>query len=123
MMIYSPMHKGLLSGKYTGSETFNDFRSQHPDFQGERFQELCAKVRSLQPIADRNGLTIYQLVLAATLMHPSIQVAVVGIKTPDQIEEAAGALGKRLSREDFYAVRMTVGPESPKIKDASGTRK
>ena len=123
VMIYSPMHKGLLTGKYTGEETFSDFRSNHPDFQGDRFKELCAKVQSLKPIAERNGLTIYQLVLAATLMHPAIQVAICGIKTPAQIEEAAGAAGKVLSREDHFAVRNTVGPGSPKIADASGSRK
>jgi aryl-alcohol dehydrogenase-like predicted oxidoreductase len=123
VMIYSPMHKGLLTGKYTGEETFTDFRSNHPDFQGDRFKELCDKVRSLQPVADRNGLTLYQLVLAATLMHPAIHVAICGIKTPAQIEEAAGAMGKRLSREDHFAVRNAVGPGSPKVADASGSRK
>ena len=30
VMVYSPMHKGLLTGKYTGAETFSDFRSKHP---------------------------------------------------------------------------------------------
>tara|TARA_B110000037_G_scaffold192414_1_gene226616 strand:- start:3638 stop:4606 length:969 start_codon:yes stop_codon:yes gene_type:complete len=123
VMIYSPMHKGLLTGKYTGEETFTDFRSNHPDFQGERFKELCAKVGSLQPIADRYDLTIYQLILAATLMHPAIQVAICGIKTPAQINEAVGALGKRLSREDYFAIRNTVGPGSPKIADTKGSRK
>ncbi len=123
VMIYSPMHKGLLTGKYSGDETFSDFRSNHPDFQGERFQELCAKVRSLKPIAEKYDLTIYQLVLATTLMHPAIQVAICGIKTPAQIEEAVGAAGKVLSREDYFAVRNAVGPGSPKPKDASGTRK
>jgi len=123
VMIYSPMHKGLLTGKYTGEETFSDFRQNDPEFIGERFKEMCAKVRSLKPIADRYGLTIYQLVMAATLMHPSIQVAICGIKTPSQIEEAAGALGQRLSREDYFAVRNAVGPGSPKPPDASGTRK
>ena len=123
VMIYSPMHKGLLSGKYTGEETFSDFRINHPDFQGERFRELCAKVQSLRPVAERNGLTIYQLVLAATLMHPAIHVAICGIKTPDQIQEAVGVMGKQLSREDHFAVRSAVGPGSPKIADASGSRK
>jgi len=123
VMIYSPMHKGLLSGKYTGEETFDDFRLNHPDFQGDRFREMCAKVQSLKPIADRNGLTIYQLVLSATLMHPAIHVAICGIKTPDQIAEAVGAGGKHLSREDYFAVRNAVGPGSPKIADASGSRK
>lgn len=122
-MVYSPLHKGLLAGKYSGEETFTDFRQNHPDFKGERFQELCAKVQSLQPVADRYELSIYQLVLTATLMHPSIQVAICGIKTPAQIKEAAGALGKRLSREDYFLVRNTVGPGSPKPPDASGTKK
>lgn len=123
VMIYSPMHKGLLSGKYSGEETFTDFRRNDPDFQGDRFKELCAKVQSLKPIAERYDLTIYQLILAATLMHPSIQVAICGIKTPLQIEEAVGAIGKRLSREDYFAVRNTVGPGSPKPPDASGKKK
>ena len=47
VMIYSPMHKGLLSGKYKGTETFSDFRNIHPDFQGERFLDLCTRVQSL----------------------------------------------------------------------------
>lgn len=123
VMIYSPMHKGLLTGKYLGEETFADFRNNDPDFKGERFREMCAKVQSLRPIADRYGLSIYQLVLAATLMHPSIDVAICGIKTPTQIEEAVGAMGKVLSREDYFAVRNAVGPGSPKPPDASGTRK
>ena len=123
VMIYSPMHKGLLTGKYTGEETFTDFRSNDIDFQGDHFRELCAKVQSLKPVAERYGLTIYQLVMAATLMHPSIQVAICGIKTPPQIGEAVGALGKTLSREDYFAVRNAVGPGSPKPPDASGARK
>jgi len=123
VMVYSPLHKGLLTGKYTGKETFSDFRDNHPDFQGERFKELCAKVQSLKPIAERNGLTVCQLALAATLMHPAIDVAICGIKTADQIEEAVGAIGAQLSREDCFAVRNTVGPGSPKIADASGSRK
>ncbi|MDA0748797.1 MAG: aldo/keto reductase [bacterium] len=123
VMIFSPMHKGLLTGKYKGTETFEDFRNIHPDFQGERFQDLCDRIQQLKPIAERNGLTIYQLVLKVTLMHPSIQVAICGVKTPDQIAEAAGVFGKTVSREDYFAVRKLVGPEGTKIKDATGTRK
>jgi len=121
VMIYSPMHKGLLTGKYTGGETFADFRQHHPDFQGERFQQIAAGVRSLQPVADKYGLTLYQLILAATLMHPAIQVAVVGIKTADQIKEAAGAFGKVLDRADYFAVRNAVNVAGQKkVRDATG---
>ncbi len=123
VMVYSPLHKGLLTGKYTGTETFADFRREHPDFQGERFEELCGKVQSLRPIAERYALTICQLAIVATLMHPGIHVAICGTKTPDQIAEAIGAVGKTISREDYFAVRKLVGPGSPKIIDTKGQRK
>ena len=123
VMIYSPLHKGLLSGKYRGHESFTDFRANHPDFQSERFVELCARVQSLAPIAERYGLSIYQLVLAATLQHPSIHTAICGIKSSAQIEEAIGAAGTVLSREDLSAARSAVGPGSARTTDATGIRK
>lgn len=124
VMIYSPMHKGLLTGKYTGTESFGDFRKMHPDFQGDRFKELCDGVQSLKPMADKYGMSVYQLVLTATLMHPSIDVAVCGIKTPDQIAEAADVMGKTIDRPDYFATRKSIpGQEGKKVLDASGTRK
>ena len=123
VMVYSPLHKGLLSGKYDGTETFADFRQNHPDFQGDRFVALASAVRNLRPIAERYGLTIYQLVLAATLMHPAIDVAVCGIKRRDQVAEALGAVGRAISREDYYKVRKIVGPGATKIADSKGSRK
>ena len=124
VMIYSPMHKGLLTGKYKGHETFTDFRKGHPDFQGERFRKITAAVQGLKPMADKYGLSLYQLILAATLMHPAIQSAVTGIKTPDQIAEAAGAMGKKIERSDYFAIRLALAIDGvTKIKDAAGKTK
>jgi len=109
VLVFSPLRHGLLTGKYRGEETFTDFRAGHPDFQGERFKQLTAAIAGLKPLAEKYALTITQLVLAATLMHPAIHVAIVGIKKTAQIEEAAGAMGHILSREDYFAVRKTVG--------------
>jgi gamma-glutamyltranspeptidase/glutathione hydrolase len=49
--------------------------------------------------------TTVQLVLTVTLMHPAITCAIAGIKCPEHIEDAAGAMGKTIEREDWYAVR------------------
>ncbi len=125
VMVYSPMHKGLLTGKYTGDETFTDFRAHHPDFQGERFRAIATAVRSLQPLAEKYHLTLYQLILGATLMHPAIQVAVVGIKTPEQVRETLGAFhATGITRADYYAIRstLTLGG-AVKIRDAGGKAK
>lgn len=123
VMIYSPMHKGLLTGKYRGDETFTDFRRHHPDFQGQRFRDLCDAVQSLAPMAERYALTLYQLILATTLMHPAIHVAVCGFKNPDQVAEAAGAMGRQIERPDVFAIRKALGPAGAKVIDAAGTRK
>lgn len=108
-LVYSPLCKGLLTGKYDGTETFDDLRGRSDMFRGEQFKDLARRVRGLRDIADRYKLTITQLVIAVTLQHPLIDVAIVGIKTPEQIEEAAGAMSKTVSREDYYVVRNTVG--------------
>jgi len=124
VMVYSPLHKGLLTGKYTGDETFTDFRKHLPDFQGERFKAIAEAVRSLEPLAKKYDLTIYQLILTVTLMHPGIDVAIVGIKNQKQITEAIGAMDKTISREDCFAVRKTLAIDAAtKIKDAAGTQK
>jgi aryl-alcohol dehydrogenase-like predicted oxidoreductase len=108
-MVYSPLHLGLLTGKYEGTETFSDFRARHESFQGELFRELAGKVRSLAPIAARYNMSIVQLVLTVTLQNPSIDCAIVGVKKPEHIEEAAAVMGRTVTREDYYAVRRTLG--------------
>ncbi len=124
VMVYSPMHKGLLTGKYTGNEIFTDFRKHLPDFQGERFRAIAAAVQSLKPLAKQYRLSTYQLILAATLTHPGIHVAIVGIKNQFQIVEAIGAMGKTISREDYFAVRKALAIDGiSKIEDATGKRK
>lgn len=123
VMAYSPLHKGLLSGKYRGDETFNDFRSKHPDFQGERFRQLCDAVQAQRPLAEKYGLSLYQLFLAATLSHPGIDVAVCGFKDRGQVAEAIGAIGPRIERQDWHQLANAVGPGGHKVIDARGTRK
>ena len=121
VMVYSPLHKGLLSGKYKGTEVFTDFRRFHPDFQGERFRQLAEAVASLAPLAFRYGMTIYQLVLAATLTHPAIHCGIIGVKNEDQVREAVAAMGRTIDRADYFKIRQLLSPgEGVKIKDAEG---
>jgi aryl-alcohol dehydrogenase-like predicted oxidoreductase len=105
VLTYSTLHLGLLTGKFSGSETFSDLRGRNKDFTGERFKTLCDRIRQCGEIAKKYGLTITQLMLAATLMHPAVTCAIVGVKSAAQITESAGAMGKEISREDYFRVR------------------
>jgi aryl-alcohol dehydrogenase-like predicted oxidoreductase len=104
-LVYSPLQKGLLSGKYTGSETFTDNRNGDPDFTGTRFKTICSRVQQCKPIAEKYNLTLIQLFFTVSLMHPGVTTVIAGIKTPAHIEEAAGAMGKRVSAQDYHEVR------------------
>jgi aryl-alcohol dehydrogenase-like predicted oxidoreductase len=108
-LVYSPLAKGLLTGKYKGKEKFDDFRGRLEMFKGEKFKDLCERIGNLQPLAEKYELSITQLVIAATLQHPFIDVAIIGIKQPSHIEDAAAAMGRTLTREDYWEVRNTVG--------------
>lgn len=104
-LVYSPLQRGLLSGKYKGSEAFDDLRKGDADFHGERFKLIASRVAECGEIGKAYGLTTTQLIYAATLMHPGIHCAIAGIKNAAQIEEIAAAMGKKLSHEDGHKVR------------------
>jgi aryl-alcohol dehydrogenase-like predicted oxidoreductase len=105
VLTWGSLRYGLLSGKYTGTETFDDLRKDDPDFQGEVFRKNVDKVSRLKPMAESLGKTVTQLVLRSMIQHPGITCPIVGIKRPAQIEEVAGAMGWTLGLRDLYRVR------------------
>jgi len=107
-LVYSPLHKGLLSGKYKGNETFDDLRKNAPEFAGQRFKTMCDNLQKVGEIGKKYDLSIVQTIFTVTLMNPSITCAIAGIKKTSHIVEAAGAMGKEISREDWWAVRNLV---------------
>ncbi len=105
VMTWGSLRFGLLTGKYTGTETFDDLRKGDPDFQGEQFKENVEKVNTLKPLAEQLGKSVVQLVLRTTIQHPAVSCPIVGIKRPEQIEDAAGAMGWSLTQRQLYEVR------------------
>lgn len=103
---YYPLDSGLLTGKYSKEDQFDDSdpRSKRPDFNGERFTEIIGKVDQLKPIANSYDATVAQLVLAWYMKHPQIDVVIPGAKQPKQVETNAKAVDIRLSAEDFNKI-------------------
>jgi len=108
VLVYSPLLRGLLTGKFKGDETFSDLRAHDERFKGEKFKALIAKVERLRPIAAAKGCTVTQLSLAATVATQGIHCAIVGIKNAEQAREAAGAADVTLTREEYHAVRRAL---------------
>ncbi|HEV3311127.1 MAG TPA: aldo/keto reductase [Chloroflexota bacterium] len=106
VVVYSPMAKGLLTGKYTTTDTFpsGDVRAEDPRFQGEAFYRNLRIVERLRPIAERHGRTLPQLAISWTLAHPAVTVAIVGAKRPAQVDENIGGQGWALTPQDMEEI-------------------
>lgn len=103
---YFPLASGLLTGKYNENSTFpkGDLRLESPDFQGERYKHILAKVAQLRMLAEKKGVTVAQLVLATYLAHEAIDVIIPGAKQPNQIKDNLNTLRVQLSAEDLNKI-------------------
>lgn len=82
---YFPFASGILAGKYDENTTFDDFRSEKPEFQGEAFRKNLAKVDQVKEIARSKGVDTANLVLAWYLAQKPIDVVIPGAKKPEQV--------------------------------------
>lgn len=111
VVVYSPMAKGLLTGKYKPTDTFprGDVRAMDPLFQCEAFGRNLRIIERLRPIADRHQRSLAQLAIAWSLAHPPVTVTLVGAKRPSQVEENVGGAGWELRPEDMAEIDEILG--------------
>ncbi len=106
VICYSPLQRGLLTGKYRPGATFpeSDSRSRDPLFQGEKLAQIAAAVEKMAQIAASYGRTPAQMAVAWILNQPGVTMALWGAKRPEQIEECKGASGWKLSLEECQRI-------------------
>jgi len=105
---YSPLYRGLLTGKYAPDHQFDDTRANDPLFRGKAFAHLLKALQGLQPIADRYGLTLAQISIRWVLTHPAVTSAIVGIKDADQIRTILPAAEGPLEPADWHHIADTL---------------
>jgi len=97
---YSPLVKGLLTGKFSTESSFTDIRKRDPDFIGEQYKRNLQIVDQLKSIADIYDKTVTQLVINWTVSFPGITAPIIGAKKPSQVLENIGGVGWTLRDED-----------------------
>jgi aryl-alcohol dehydrogenase-like predicted oxidoreductase len=104
VVAYSPMCKGLLSGRFTRerarSLAGNDHRSRDPKFAEPQLDLHLELVEALRPVAERHGRSVAELAIAWVLRRPEVTSAIVGARRPAQIEATAPAGGWALGEAD-----------------------
>jgi len=107
---YSPMQKGLLSGKMTKERVANfdedDHRRRDTMFQEPQLSINLDLVEKLRPITKQYDCDVAHLSIAWTLRHPEITAAIVGSRKPQQIQEIIKATDLKIDRLDLEKIEQ-----------------
>ena len=129
LLVYSPMHSGLLTGKvsreWLDELPDNDWRKHKKDhpvvspLQSEEGMNAFLNFQDgLRSIALENGRTIGQLAVAWTLRREEVTSAIVGARRPGQITETVRAAEKQMTSEEEDAVARCLEKLEERIKSA-----
>jgi aryl-alcohol dehydrogenase-like predicted oxidoreductase len=123
-IVYSPMASGLLTGSFTAERAARlqpgDWRAGHPDFTAPAVSANLALADALRPAAERHGVTPAAVAVAWTLAFPGVTGAIVGARSPLQVDGWLPAATLELKEDDLSdiaaAIRATgagTGPACP----------
>jgi aryl-alcohol dehydrogenase-like predicted oxidoreductase len=126
-IVYSPMASGLLTGSFTAERAARlqpgDWRAGHPDFTEPALSANLALADALRPVAVRHGVTPAAVAVAWTLAFPGVTGAIVGARSPEQVDGWLPAAALELKDDDLTdiaaAIRATgagTGPASVAVE-------
>lgn len=106
VLAYSPMERGLLTGKMTADYKFEegDHRQGNKFFSPESIEKTNAFLTKIKPLADEKNATLSQLVLRWTIERPGITIALVGARNEKQAVQNAKAVNVKLNAEEIQFI-------------------
>jgi aryl-alcohol dehydrogenase-like predicted oxidoreductase len=120
VIVYSPMHSGLLSGSFDPARLApGDWRRREPDWT-DRLDANLRVADALSRVAAAKGTTTASAAVAWTLAWPGVTGAIVGARSPEQLGGWIDGGGLGLTTGDLEAVAAAIrnsgagtGPERP----------
>jgi myo-inositol catabolism protein IolS len=116
VMAYGSLAYGMLTGTLNEESAFEkgDWRAKRGQlmnlnlfqhlFGTEHFLKNLRAVEELKAIAARYGKSLPQLALRWTLSNPVISTALVGCRSPKEVDDNIGALGWSISDADMREI-------------------
>ena len=106
VIVYSPLQRGLLSGKIKPGHVYNEGDSREGDrfYTAENIKRVNTYLDELKPLAADKNASLAQLVIAWTLRQPGITLALVGARNPEQAIQNAKASDVVLTSEELKLI-------------------
>ncbi len=110
ILAYSPLQRGILTGKFNPDHHFNkgDSRSGLPWYEKENIIKINLFLDKIKKIADSKNVSLTQLVLKWTLCQPGISCVLAGARDPEQITENAGAINLDLADDEIAYINKEI---------------
>ena len=106
IIVYSPMQRGILTGKITEDYEFNegDHRPNTPFYKEPNLSRINQFLKEIKPIADSKNATLAQLVIRWTLYQPGITCVLVGARNEKQVLENIKAAELTISTDEMKLI-------------------
>jgi aryl-alcohol dehydrogenase-like predicted oxidoreductase len=102
------MQSGLLSGTMTRERIeklpANDWRSKSDEFREPKLTRNLALVDRLRAVGERHGRSPGEVAIAWTLRDPVVTGAIVGGRSPEQVDGVIGAASFRLTPAEIAEI-------------------
>ncbi|WP_300690241.1 aldo/keto reductase [Chryseobacterium sp.] len=108
IIVYSPMERGLLTGKYFKETQLKENDHRNGYFSQFDLNKVKTFLEKIEPIAQDKGATLSQLVLRWTALQPAITVVLAGARNAQQAIENAKAMSIDLSQEELNSINSAL---------------
>jgi len=112
VIAYSPMQSGILTESFSAARVAafapDDWRRRSAQFREPNLSRNVALRDGLKPIARRHGTTVSAIAIAWTLAWPGVTGAIVGARTPAQVDGWIGAATVELTVADLEEIAAAI---------------
>lgn len=109
VIVYSPMFSGMLTGGMTRERAAalpaDDFRRRNPEFQEPKLSKNLELVEKMKSIGARHGRSSGEVALAWVLRNSAVTGAIVGARSPKQVEGVMRAGDLQLSAQEVAEIQ------------------
>lgn len=131
VICYSPMQSGLLTDRFSADRVVrmadDDWRRGSAEFNPPNVNRNIALRDALKPIAQRHGTSVSSIAIAWTLSWPAVTAAIVGARSPEQVDGWIDGANLELTRADLDEIGEAInrtgagtGPSTPNLEVAAG---
>ena len=112
VIVYSPMQAGLLTGTFSVERAKalpkDDWRSRNAEYSGDMLLRNLQLADAMKPIAERHHTSVATIAVAWTLAWPGVAGAIVGARSPAQVDGWLDAAMIELTPDDMRAIAEAI---------------